>query len=71
MADVKNNFSVVVDRGQCIGCNLCCEVTDEVFYMKGEKSNVKKDADFGDTSIREKIVLASQACPVGAIKVFK
>lgn len=69
MAGVKNNFSVVVDRGQCIGCNLCCEVAEEVFEMKEDKSVVKKNAPLGDASIQEKIVLASQACPVLAIKV--
>lgn len=69
MAGVKDNFCVCVIRKLCIGCNLCCEVAPEVFYMKGDKSDVKKDANFDDASVREKVIMASQACAVGAIKV--
>jgi|CXWL01.1.fsa_nt_gi ferredoxin len=69
MAGVKGNFNVSVDKGLCIGCNLCCEVAEEVFYMKGEKSEIKKGANLTDASTWEKVTMASQACPVMAIKV--
>ncbi len=69
MAGSKSNSNVSVDRKLCIGCNLCCEIAPEVFYMKGDKSEVKKTANFSEAEIREKVVLASQACPVLAIRV--
>lgn len=69
MAMVKNNFIISVNKKLCIGCNLCCEIAPEIFYMKGDKSDVKKGANFDDASIREKVIMASQACAVGAIKV--
>lgn len=69
MAGVKGNFNVSVDKALCIGCNLCCEVAEEVFEMKGDKSVVRKNAPLNETSVQEKVVLASQACPVLAIKV--
>ena len=69
MAGVKGNFNVSVDKGLCIGCNLCCEVAEEVFYMKGEKSEIKKGTNLTDSAVQEKAILASQACPVMAIKV--
>lgn len=69
MAGVKDNFNVCVDKKLCIGCNLCCEVAEEVFEMKGDKSVVKKNAPLKEASVQEKVILASQACPVLAIKV--
>ena len=67
MAGIDNNFSVKVDRKQCIGCNLCCEVAVDVFYLKGEKSEVKKDADLKNKVNQANTQLAANACPVGAI----
>jgi len=69
MVGVKGNFNVSVDKKLCIGCNLCCELAEEVFYMKDDKSDVKKNANLKDATIQEKVILASQACPVLAIKV--
>ena len=69
MAGVKSNFNVSVDKGLCIGCNLCCEVAEEVFCMKGDKSVTRKGADLTDAATWEKVITASQACPVLAIKL--
>lgn len=69
MTGVKDNFIIKIDKKLCIGCNLCCEIAPEVFYMKGDKSDIRKGVNFNDVSIREKVILASQACAVGAIKV--
>lgn len=69
MAEARGSFSVSVSRKLCIGCNLCCEVAEEVFFISGDKSDVKKNADLKDVSVQDKIVLACQACPVLAIKI--
>ena len=66
----KNNIpKVTLDRKQCIFCNLCNEVAEEVFCEKGQKSAVRENADLSDESILEKVRLAVSACPVHAIKI--
>jgi ferredoxin len=58
---------VRLDRKQCISCNLCNEVAPEVFYTKGEKSEVRSGVDW--SNLVDKIELAVNACPVQAIRI--
>jgi ferredoxin len=48
----------------CVGCGTCVEICPEVFELNGEMAVVKRDADL---SLKEKIIEASEACPVEAI----
>jgi len=48
---------------ECIACGACVEVCPEVFKLEGEFAEVKEDADLSN----DRIVEASEACPVEAI----
>lgn len=58
---------VEVDRDLCIGSAPCVTVAPGVFQLDDENKAVVIDQNGADA---ETILLAAQACPVMAIKVF-
>ncbi|HWQ99478.1 MAG TPA: ferredoxin [Candidatus Methylomirabilis sp.] len=58
---------VEVDRDLCIGAAPCVTVAPGVFQLDDENKAFVVDRNGADT---ETILLAAQACPVQAIKVF-
>lgn len=58
---------VEVDRDLCIGAAPCVTVAPAVFQLDEENKAVVIDQKGADD---ETIMLAAQACPVQAIKVF-
>lgn len=58
---------VEVDRDICIGSAPCVTVAPGVFQLDGENKAYVVDQHGADA---ETILLAAQACPVQAIKVF-
>ena len=58
---------VEVDRDLCIGAAPCVTVAPGVFQLDEENKAVVIDQKGADD---ETILLAAQACPVQAIKVF-
>lgn len=54
---------VKVNKEKCIGCGTCVAICDEVFEMKDNKAQVKKDAKKDSECIKKAI----DACPVEAI----
>lgn len=66
---IMNNSRLKIDRKQCIFCNLCNEVAEEAFCIKGNKSAVKDNVNLDDPDILGKVKLAIEACPVQAISM--
>jgi ferredoxin len=58
---------VEVDRDACIGAAPCVTVAPGVFQLDEENKAYVVDQNGADA---ETILLAAQACPVQAIKVF-
>jgi len=58
-----------IDKKACTGCGTCAALCGEVFELKGEKAEVKKDADFKKNS--SCIKQAIEACPAEAISIEK
>jgi len=52
-----------VDKEKCIGCGSCAAMFPDVFEVKGDKAEVKKE-HIDEKSAKEAIEL----CPVQAIK---
>lgn len=62
-------MKVTVDKKVCIGCGLCTSLAENVFEMKGDKSQVKKDVDLTTPKNQKEATEAKEACCVGAIVV--
>jgi ferredoxin len=58
---------IEVDRDLCIGAAPCVSVAPGVFQMDDENKAYVVDPKAADD---ETILLAAQACPVQAIKIF-
>ncbi len=56
---------VKVNQTKCIGCGLCTEICDEVFYL--EDSGKAKARDIDKKDAPECVKEAVEQCPVGAI----
>ena len=54
-----------VDESKCIGCGLCAEICDEVFYL--EDSGKAKAREIDKKDAPECVKQATEQCPVGAI----
>lgn len=56
---------VKVDKEKCIGCGLCPEVCEKVFFMNKEgKADVKKGQENENS---QEVKDAIECCPVDAI----
>jgi len=51
----------------CILCNICAELSPEVFVIEGELCDVRPEADLDEHE--ESIRQAAIDCPVGVIRV--
>jgi len=59
--------SVSIKPG-CITCGSCAFIAPEIFDL-AETAFVRADAPITDPALREKILMAAQACPVAVILV--
>ncbi len=58
---------VTVNKDVCIGCGACMHIAGDVFgYDESGLSKVKIDSVPDDN---DKVVMAAESCPTGAIKV--
>ncbi|MGH7724974.1 MAG: ferredoxin [Candidatus Eiseniibacteriota bacterium] len=53
----------------CILCNLCVEISPEIFVLEDERCYVRPEADLD--SHEEEIRQAAIDCPVGVIKIVE
>jgi ferredoxin len=53
----------------CILCNLCVEISPEIFVLEDEHCYVRPEADLD--SREEEIRQAAIDCPVGVIKIVE
>lgn len=60
-------YRIVVDREKCQGIGACVGAAPDVFEVDNEGKAVVINAEGADD---ETIVLAAEACPLEAIKVF-
>ena len=58
---------IIVERDECIGAAPCVTVAPGVFQLDDDNRAYVVDMNAADA---ETILLAAQACPVQAIKVF-
>jgi len=58
---------IIVERDECIGAAPCVTVAPGVFQLDDDNRAYVVDMNGADA---ETILLAAQACPVQAIKVF-
>ena len=56
---------IKVDKEKCIGCGLCIEICDEIFYLDEQGKSVARDVDPKDVPACVKD--AAEQCPVKAI----
>lgn len=67
--DNSNKMKIIVDRKMCIGAAPCVAVAPGVFQLDEEEGKAYiVDPDSAD---EETIVMAAEACPVLAIKLYK
>lgn len=65
-------MKITVDQDQCIGCNLCEELSGGAMGIKfgaNGKAAQNPQADLTDSKTMESVKLAIQACPMQAIKL--
>ena len=65
----SQQLKIVVDRKMCIGAAPCVAVAPGVFQLDEEQG--KAYLVDPDASDEETIMMAAEACPVLAIKLFK
>jgi ferredoxin len=56
---------VSVNKNKCIGCGLCTEICDEVFYLEDDGKAKARPVDKKDAP--HCVKQAVEQCPVGAI----
>ena len=58
-------MTVYVDQDTCTGCGLCPDICPEMFEMKGDKAQAKKD--MVPEELADQVQDAAESCPVEAI----
>ena len=69
---VKLGMKITVDSSKCIGCNMCEDISEGALGTKfGEegKADLNKEADLTDRVIVANIRLATETCPMRAVKI--
>ncbi|MGH9189357.1 MAG: ferredoxin [Acidimicrobiales bacterium] len=61
------SLEIVVSRARCIATKACVNAAGGVFAISGGTSTVVDPT----AASEDEIVLAAEACPVGAITVFR